>query len=270
MIEIKDLTVKYQSNNTETLALDKLTININTGDIYTFIGPSGCGKSTLLHVLSGILQDYTGTVAINGRAINPKTQRIGLILQNYGLLPWKTVYQNTMLGIKIKNDSQILDEYSTYILKQLGIDKLLDRYPKELSGGQQQRVAIARAFIMKPDLLLMDEPFSALDSITREEMQELFLNIWKEHSVTTAFITHSVDEALYLGSKIVVFSPSPGRILEVLDNPCFKLDNLRFRDEYYAMSMKLRKIVRNCHGINVSSDAGADDTFISQQSLCKG
>ncbi len=245
MIEVKDLTVKYQAKNEEMLALAKVNININTGDIYTFIGPSGCGKSTFLYVLSGILKDYAGTVSIDGRAINPKAQRIGLILQNYGLLPWKTVYQNTMLGIKIKNGSPSLDEYSHYILQQLGIESLMDRYPKELSGGQQQRVAIARAFIMKPDLLLMDEPFSALDSITREEMQELFLNIWKEHSVTTVFITHSVDEALYLGSKIVVFSPSPGRILTVLDNPCFKLDNLRFRDEYYVMSMKLRKIVRD-------------------------
>ena len=245
MIAIKDLSVKYQSNNKETLALDKVNININSGDIYTFIGPSGCGKSTLLYVLSGILKDYMGSVSIDNRAINPKTQRIGLILQNYGLLPWKNVYQNTMLGIKIKNDNQELDEYSSYILKQLGIDTVLDRYPKELSGGQQQRVAIARAFILKPDLLLMDEPFSALDAITREEMQELFLNIWKQNSVTTVFITHSVDEALYLGSKIAVFSPSPGRIVEVLDNPCFKQDNLRFRDEYSSMSMKLRKMLRD-------------------------
>ena len=113
----------------------------------------------------------------------------------------------------------------------------------QLSGGQQQRVALARAFILKPDLLLMDEPFSALDAISREEMQELFLNIWKENNVTTIFITHSVDEALYLGRKIVVFSPSPGRILKVIDNPCFQLDNLRYRDEYYDMSMKLRKIL---------------------------
>ena len=243
MIEIKDLSVKYRGNNKETLALDKLNININSGDIYTFIGPSGCGKSTFLYVLSGILRDYTGSVSIDGRAINTKAERIGLILQNYGLLPWKTVYQNAMLGVKIKDGIQELDDYRRYILNQLGIDNLLDRFPKELSGGQQQRVAIARAFILKPDLLLMDEPFSALDAITREEMQELFLDIWKQYSVTTVFITHSVDEALYLGSKIVVFSPAPGRILEVLDNPCFKLDNLRSRDEYYEMSMKLRKML---------------------------
>lgn len=243
MIEIKDLTVKYYRKNEETLVLDQLNINIGTGDIYTFIGPSGCGKSTFLYVLSGILKDYSGSVKIDGNNVDPKSQRIGLILQNYGLLPWKNVYANTMLGVKIKNDQRVLDDYCKYLLQQLGIESLLDRYPKELSGGQQQRVAIARAFMLKPDLLLMDEPFSALDAISREELQELFLNIWKENNVTTVFITHSVDEALYLGSKIVVFSPAPGRILEVLENPCFQMDNLRFRDEYYAMSMRLRKIL---------------------------
>lgn len=243
MIAIKDLSVKYHGKNEETLALDQVNINIARGDIYTFIGPSGCGKSTFLYVLSGILKDYKGMVSIDGQPIDPKSQRIGLILQNYGLLPWKTVYQNAMLGLKIKKGRPVLDEYSSYIFEQLGIDNLLTRYPKELSGGQQQRVAIARAFILKPDLLLMDEPFSALDAISREEMQELFLKTWKENNVTTIFITHSVDEALYLGNKIAVFSPSPGRILEVLDNPCFQMDNLRFREEYHDMSIQLRKIL---------------------------
>ncbi|MDD3894674.1 MAG: ABC transporter ATP-binding protein [Syntrophomonadaceae bacterium] len=243
MIEVKDLTVKYYRENEEITALSQVSINIGTGDIYTFIGPSGCGKSTFLYVLSGILKDYAGSIRINSRPVDPRAQRIGLILQNYGLLPWKNVYANTMLGVKIKNDQQVLDEYGHYLLKQLGIAELLNRYPRELSGGQQQRVAIARAFMLKPELLLMDEPFSALDAITREELQELFLNIWKENNVTTVFITHSVDEALYLGSKIVVFSPAPGRILEVLENPCFQLDNLRSREEYYDMSMRLRKIL---------------------------
>ncbi len=243
MIEVKDLTVNYNRENDKIPALKNVSINIGTGDIYTFIGPSGFGKSTFLYVLSGILQDYTGSVRVNERPVNPRYQRIGLILQNYGLLPWKNVYDNTMLGVKIKNDQVVLDDYGQYLLQRLGIDNLLDRYPKELSGGQQQRVAIARAFMLKPDLLLMDEPFSALDAITREELQELFLKIWKENNVTTVFITHSVDEALYLGSKIVVFSPAPGRILEVLDNPCFQLDNLRSREEYYDMSQRLRKIL---------------------------
>ncbi|NLV20422.1 MAG: ABC transporter ATP-binding protein [Syntrophomonadaceae bacterium] len=242
MITIKDLSVKYGDQDKSVPVLDHINIEIGKGEIYTFIGPSGCGKSTFLYVLSGILRDYEGLVLVDGRPVDPKRQRIGLILQNYGLLPWKNVRQNIILGVKIKGQPRE-EEYFTYILKQLGIEQLLDRYPKELSGGQQQRVAIARAFLLKPDILLMDEPFSALDAINREEMQALFLKIWQEHNVTTVFITHSVDEALYLGSKIIVFSDAPGKILGVYDNPCFQLDNLRCRDEYYNMSMQLRKIL---------------------------
>ncbi len=242
MIDIKDLSVRYGSPDNAVLALEQININIGQGEIFTFIGPSGCGKSTFLYVLSGIIRDYEGTVLINGRPVDPGQQRIGLILQNYGLLPWKNVRQNIVLGVKIKGQPRE-EEYFDYILKQLGIDQLLDRYPKELSGGQQQRVAIARAFLLKPDILLMDEPFSALDAISREEMQELFLKIWQAHHLTTVFITHSVDEALYLGSKIVVFSSSPGRILGIYENPCFQRDNLRYRDEYYQMSRQLRNLL---------------------------
>lgn len=242
MIAVKDLSVKYRSIHGEIQALNKVNISMGTGDLYTVIGPSGCGKSTLLYVLSGILTDFEGSVLIDGKPVNPRTQRIGLILQNYGLLPWKTVYQNVMLGLKIKNGSTTLNEDGHYLLKQLGIDDLLKRYPKELSGGQQQRVAIARAFMLKPDLLLMDEPFSALDAITREEIQELFLATWERNPVNTVFVTHSVDEALYLGRKVAVFSPSPGRILEVVDNPCFHQDK-RFSDDYFKMSMHLRNLL---------------------------
>lgn len=241
MIKIKDLTVKYKSKGEEVLALDRLSIDIPKGDIYTFIGPSGCGKSTLLHALSGILKDYEGTIEIDGSKVNPKIHRIGLVLQNYGLLPWKTIEENAFLGLKIKGEKE--DEYAKYILEKLGLTSLLKRYPKELSGGQKQRVAIARAFILKSDLLLMDEPFSALDAITREEMQELFLKIWKENKVTTVFITHSVEEALYLGRKIIVLSPSPGKVFKVIENNIFGMDNLRFNDEYYEKLKEIRKII---------------------------
>lgn len=244
MITIRDLTVRYRSQGQEIMALDHLNIDIEAGKIYAFIGPSGCGKSSFLHVLSGIFQDsYEGEVRMNGRPLDPKTRRIGLVLQNYGLLPWKTVYGNSVLGVRVKKESYRDDPYVRFILKELGIDHLSQRYPKELSGGQQQRVAIARAFILQPELLLMDEPFSALDAISREEMQALFLNIWQQHNVTTVFITHSVDEALYLGARIAVFSPGPGRILEVMDNPCFMLEDLRARDSYQTMSLRLRRLL---------------------------
>ncbi len=241
MIDIKDLSVIYEGQEKQVLALDSINISIDKGEIYTFIGPSGCGKSTLLHVLAGIHRNYTGSILIDGTKVNSELQRIGLIQQNYGLLPWKNVYDNALLGLKIKSEKE--EGYENYIFEKLGLEGMLKRYPKELSGGQKQRVAISRAFILKADLLLMDEPFSALDTITREEMQELFLDIWKEYKVTTVFITHSVDEAIYLGRKIVVMSSSPGRIIEVIENTAFGLENLRYRNEYHDMSKKIRKII---------------------------
>ncbi|MDF2530942.1 MAG: nitrate/sulfonate/bicarbonate transporter ATP-binding protein [Clostridia bacterium] len=241
MIDIKDLSVKYEGKKEQVLALDKINISIDKGEIYTFIGPSGCGKSTLLHVLAGIHRDYTGSVLIEGAKVSPELHRIGLVQQNYGLLPWKNVYDNALLGLKIKGEKK--EGYESYIFEKLSLEGMLRRYPKELSGGQKQRVAIARAFILKADLLLMDEPFSALDTITREEIQKLFLNIWKENKVTTVFITHSVDEAINLGRKIAVMSPSPGRIVEIIENTAFGLADLRYTDEYHDISKKVRKII---------------------------
>ncbi|MCL2026679.1 MAG: ATP-binding cassette domain-containing protein, partial [Leptospirales bacterium] len=145
MIDIDNLSVLYLKKNREVKALDNVRIHIAGGDIYTFIGPSGCGKSTLLHVLSGIIRNYSGTVLIDGSPVDPKKQRIGLVLQNYGLFPWKTVLKNCLLGVKIKDNVNSLGEYGNFITKELGIDQLLDRYPSEISGGQKQRVAIARA-----------------------------------------------------------------------------------------------------------------------------
>ena len=241
MIDIKDLSAKYEGKKEKVQALDKISISIEKGDIYTCIGPSGCGKSTLLHILAGIHRNYTGSVLIDGAKVNSELQRIGLVQQNYGLLPWKNVYDNALLGVKIKGEKK--EGYESYIFEKLGLEGMLKRYPKELSGGQKQRVAIARAFILKADLLLMDEPFSALDTITREEMQELFLSIWKENKVTTIFITHSVDEAIYLGRKIIVMSSSPGKIMEIIENKAFGLEDLRYKDEYHHMSKQIRKVI---------------------------
>lgn len=245
MIEIKDLSVVYQSSQETYTALKDIQLSIPMGGTCAIIGPSGSGKSTLLKVMAGIITNFTGTVEIDGEAVAPARQKIGFIPQNYGLLPWKNVYENICLGLKIKNKQVKIDKNSVdFIMKQLGIDGLGQRYPGELSGGQQQRVSLARAFLLKPDLLLMDEPFSALDAITREEIQDLFLEVWKKHAVSTVLVTHYVEEAVYLGQKIVILSTEPGRISKIIDNPLFGEVDIRNKREFFELSLQLRNFIK--------------------------
>jgi NitT/TauT family transport system ATP-binding protein len=241
-LDIKNLSASYSENR----VLGPVDMNISPGEIYAVIGPSGCGKSTLLHVLSGIHRDFNGEILLKGEILDPKRHDIGFIPQNFGLLPWKTVRKNYMLSLKIKEknvDSEV-NQRIEYILGKLNISSLKDRYPNELSGGQKQRVAIARAFIMNPDLLLMDEPFSALDALTREEAQELFIDLWNQYRITTVFVTHSIEEAVYMGRKIVIMSHCPGTIVETIDNTLFNTENLRENDEFLKLSSHIRGIIK--------------------------
>ena len=246
MLEINNLSVNYESEKKSVKALGAINMNIAAGEIYALIGPSGCGKSTLLHVLGGIIKDYQGQIVMKGEKLNPKLHSIGFIPQNFGLLPWKSVQKNCVLALKIKGKviDNSLQERIDYIMDKLDINSLKDRYPSELSGGQKQRVAIARAFIMNPDLLLMDEPFSALDAFTREEAQELFIDIWNQYKATTVFVTHSIEEAIYMGRKIVIMSQSPGVIVEIIDNPLFNTENLRENEEFFKLSSYIRSIIK--------------------------
>ena len=245
MIEIKDLSVIYQSAEETYTALKDIQLALPTGGTCAIIGPSGCGKSTLLKVMAGIITDFTGSIEIDGQPVSPKQQKIGFIPQNYGLLPWKNVYENICLGVKIKHKHEKLDKNSVeFIMQQLGIDGLSNRYPGELSGGQQQRVSLARAFLLKPDVLLMDEPFSALDAITREEIQDLFLEVWKKHAVSTVLVTHYVEEAVYLGQKIVILSTKPGQVSKVIDNPLFGEADIRTKREFFELSLQLRNFIK--------------------------
>lgn len=243
MLRIKDLTVGYTSQTGPYTALTGINLELAPGETCAIIGPSGCGKSTLLKVLAGIITDFAGSVDMNGRPLRPAEQRIGFIPQNYGLLPWKTVYENICLGAKIKKQTQP-GQAIQEVIGQLGLGGLEQRYPGELSGGQQQRVSLARSFLLQPDLLLMDEPFSALDAMTREEIQQVFLYVWKTHAVSTFLVTHHVEEAVYLGKKIVILSGCPGRISQVLDNPLFGQEAVREQAEFFRMCLNLRKLIK--------------------------
>ena len=245
MINIENLSVKYKSDSDIYTAISGINLMVPDGGTLAIIGPSGCGKSTLLKVVAGLIPDYEGTVHINGEEVNPKKQTIGFMPQNYGLLPWRTVYDNIRLGMKIKRAPELLDrKMLKKLMRQLGIEGLGHRYPVELSGGQQQRVALARVFALQPDVLLMDEPFSALDAITREEMQDIFLKLWHKFNVSTIFVTHYVEEALYLGQRIAVLSANSGNISMILDNPLFGGKDIRQDPEFFAMSLKLRNTVK--------------------------
>lgn len=243
MIDLQHLSYGYSVDKKCMQVLHDINMHVEKGEICSVIGPSGCGKSTLLKIIAGLLHDYDGTAMIDGVPVDPKRQRVGFMPQNYGLLPWKTVRENVELGGRIRHE-RVRENETASTMQRLGIDAFSERYPKELSGGQQQRVGLARAFLLRPDVLLMDEPFSALDAITREEMQEVFLSLWHEQHVTTVLVTHYVEEALYLGQRIVILADAPGRIAEVLDNPLFGCIDQRNKVEFFRMSCYLREQIK--------------------------
>jgi ABC-type nitrate/sulfonate/bicarbonate transport system ATPase subunit len=245
MIEINNLNVSYKNEDEYIRVIEDANLTVKRGEICAVIGPSGGGKSTLLKILAGIIVNYEGEVLIDGKTVNPKIHRIGFIPQNYGLVKWKTVEENIFLSAKVKDGKKKIDmDYYTKLLKELKLKDFTKRYPSQLSGGQMQRVSMARALLLKPNLLLMDESFSALDALTREEVQELFLEVWKEHRVTTILVTHDIKEAIYLAKEIAVISSSPGRIVEVIKNPLFGISISTVDLEYKQIDSKIRRILK--------------------------
>lgn len=246
MIQISNLSVFYGGKKEKVKAVGPINFKCNDNDICAIIGPSGCGKTTLLNVLSGVNKDYEGEVLLNDEKLNPHLHKIGFIPQDFGLLPWKTVEENCLLPFKIKGekiDKDILDKMDS-ILKRLNIDSLRKKHPNKLSGGQRQRVSIARSFLMNPDLLLMDEAFSALDAIIKEEAEKLFLDVWSSNKISTFFVTHSIDEAIYMGKKIIIMSNTPGMISEVIENDLFNNKNYKEDIRYLKLFSKIKNLIK--------------------------
>ncbi|MFT4106564.1 MAG: ATP-binding cassette domain-containing protein [Lacrimispora sp.] len=202
MLEVNDISVTYKKGGIHKV-IDRMSWSLDTGTVLAVAGPSGCGKSTMVHALAGILP-FEGSITLDGAGLFPETCSIGLIPQNYGLLPWKTVKENCLFTAQIRGHMDGMETRLSSLCRELGIGGLLDRYPGTLSGGQAQRVALARAFLMDPELLLMDEPFGALDIGAALTARELFLSVWKEKKPTAVIVTHRVEDALYLAHKIAV------------------------------------------------------------------
>jgi NitT/TauT family transport system ATP-binding protein len=221
-IEIRDLTKRYAARQGEVLALDQLNAVVAEGSFIAVVGPSGCGKSTLLKILAGLQPLSTGTASIRGLPVTGPRQDVGIVFQSPVLFPWRTVLDNVLLpaqvlGLDLKRHRDVARE----LLDLVGLKDFESRYPWELSGGMQQRVAIARSLIHDPSLLLMDEPFGALDAMTREHMNVELQRIWMERRKTVLLITHSIPEAVYLADRVLVMSARPGRFIDdiVVDLP---------------------------------------------------
>lgn len=202
-----------------TTAIEGVDLDVRHGEFLTMVGPSGSGKTTILDLLAGLSAPSSGTISVDGEPIHGPGKERGVVFQQYALLPWKTAEENIVFALKATGHRRGEDRWgiARRYLQLVGLDGFEDRYPHELSGGMKQRVAIARSLSYEPDILLMDEPFGALDAQTRELLQSELLTIWKRTGTTIVFITHSVEEAVYLGQRVVVLRAKPGRVTAVVD-----------------------------------------------------
>lgn len=214
-IDVKGVSITFGTGADAHLAVTTTDLQIKAGEFVCILGPSGCGKSTLLNSIAGYVHPTEGSVSVDGEEVTKPGPDRGMVFQQYSLLPWKTVYDNVAFGPKMAGHDRVTaGSTANTFLELVGLKKFGSRYPAELSGGMQQRVGIARALANYPSVLLMDEPFGALDAQTRLMMQESLLDIWKKFGTTVVFVTHDVDEAVFLADRVVIMSAAPGRIIE--------------------------------------------------------
>jgi NitT/TauT family transport system ATP-binding protein len=220
VLEVDELSREFEGPGGRFLALDRVSCEVRRREFISVIGPSGCGKSTLIRILAGLDWPSSGSVRLDGAPVAGPGPDRGMVFQGYTLFPWLSVKKNVMFGLRMKGvSSRVAERHARQWLSLVGLEDFEDHYPSQLSGGMKQRVAIARALANEPRILLMDEPFGALDAQTRSSMQAHLLRIWETVDVTVLFITHDLDEAIYLSDRIVVLGANPGRVLEVIDVP---------------------------------------------------
>ena len=252
VISAKSLDLTFQTNDGPVHALKDVNLNITKGEFVSFIGPSGCGKTTFLRVMADLAQPTDGTITING--VSPKAAResraYGYVFQSAGLYPWRTIGKNISLPLEIMGISKSEQkERVERVLKLVELEDFEKKFPWQLSGGMQQRASIARALAFDADILLMDEPFGALDEIVRDYLNEQLLKLWHSTEKTICFVTHSIPEAVYLSTKIVVMSPRPGRIIDIIESDLPDKRPLEIRDtkEFIDIAQRVREGLRAGH-----------------------
>ena len=217
-ITIENVSKTYDTRNGPIRALDTVDLAIRQNEFVSIVGPSGCGKSTLMMLLSGLVPHSTGRITIGGKPVTAPYTDIGIVFQQDVLLEWRTILRNVMIQAELRKlDRRKLEERARHLIELVGLKGFEGMYPHELSGGMRQRTSICRALLHSPPLLLMDEPFGALDALTRDQLNIDLLRFWQESPTTVLFITHSVSEAVFLSDRVVVMSPRPGRIEEIVE-----------------------------------------------------
>ncbi len=246
LISASDLEKTYVTRGRALVpALAGISLDIHAGEFVTIVGQSGCGKTTLLNILAGLIPRSSGAVSLRGRSVDGPSRDIGIVFQDPVLLPWRTVLNNVLLPAQVLGlDARASRDRAMALLKLGGLESFEDKYPHELSGGMRQRVAIARALVHDPSLLLMDEPFGALDAMTREFMNLELLRIWRQSGKTIVFITHSIPEAVFLADRVVVMSARPGRVQEIVsvELPRPRDLDIMASDEFGVYARKIRHL----------------------------
>ncbi|MBS7544610.1 ABC transporter ATP-binding protein [Ancylobacter oerskovii] len=249
-ITIEDLSLAFRTGTGPFVALDRVSFDIAPGSFVSVVGPSGCGKSTLLKLLSGVYSPTSGRILFDGKPVEKERLQgqVGYVFQRALLLPWRTALQNVMLTMEVARRSMTRAQREAEALKWLeiaGLKGFEHRFPHELSGGMQQRVSICRALAFRPQILLMDEPFGALDEITRETLQNELLQLWQQTETTVVFITHSIPEAVILSEQIVVMSARPGRVVERINVPFPRprVDSVREHPDFVEMAGHIRSLL---------------------------
>ena len=243
MVEVDRLHKSFQEG---PLVLRDVSFSVPKACSLAIVGPSGCGKTTLLYILSGLLSPSSGAVRVNDREAAKASGRTGFILQDFGLLPWRTVWENICLGMKIQGvDKTTRTAKAERILGELGLLSHRDRFPGSLSGGEKQRIAIGRALAIDPELLLMDEPFSSLDALTRETLQNTLADIWIREGLTMVLVTHSVEEAVFLGRSIMVMSGRPGSVKAIIENRNAGAPGFRGEESFYRAVKQVRRLLES-------------------------
>lgn len=244
LLRIKDLSVTFPDSNGGLEALDSVNLDVPECRFMAVLGPSGSGKTTLLRIIAGLIQPTGGSVQFNTPEGNPP--RIGLVFQQANLMPWRTVIENITLPLEIQGEHLgVACDKAREFIELVGLDGFENSLPRSLSGGMAQRVALARALIMEPDLLLLDEPFGALDALTRERMGDELLRIWQNRETTVMMVTHSISEALLLSDQVAVLSARPGRLLREVEVPFPRprSDEIRYSPEFVSLSRDLRSSI---------------------------